>query len=218
MPPCLAARRHFLSTPNDPMSMAPSSRRPSRWEKLGSTTVAQTRVLDLLGVRYRHPVRGTEKDFVVVAPSDWCNVLALTTEGRLVLVRQFRFGIDEFSLEIPGGAMEAGENPIEAGLRELREETGFTGTRARLLGTVHPNPAIQSNRCHFVLVEEAVQSAALEWDADEEIEVTTVPVDEVLAHARDGGITHALVLSALFFLEPDWLARRAGAATAVHLT
>ena len=218
MPPCLAARRHFLFSPNDSMSTAPSSRRPSRWEKLGTTTVAQTRVLDLLGVRYRHPVRGTEKDFVVVAPSDWCNVLALTTAGRLVLVRQFRFGIDEFSLEIPGGVMEAGENPIEAGLRELREETGFTGTRARLLGTVNPNPAIQSNRCHFILVEDAVQSAALEWDADEEIEVTTVPVDEVLAHARAGGITHALVLSALFFLEPDWLARRAGAATAVRLT
>ena len=200
------------------MSLSPSSPRPARWEKLGSTTVAQTRVLDLLGVRYRHPARGTEKDFVVVAPADWSNVLALTTDGRLVLVRQFRFGIDEFSLEIPGGVMEAGEDPIEAGLRELREETGFTGTRARVLGSVNPNPAIQSNRCHFVLVEDAVQSAALEWDADEEIEVTTVPVDEVLAHARAGGITHALVLNALFFFEPYWLARRTGAASAVRLT
>jgi 8-oxo-dGTP pyrophosphatase MutT (NUDIX family) len=198
---------HFI---NLSMIPPPASSGPSRWEKLGHTTQAKTRVLDLLSVRYRHPVRGTEKDFVVVAPTDWCNVLALTADGHLVLVRQFRFGIDGFSLEIPGGVMEAGEDPIEAGLRELREETGFTGARARLLGSVNPNPAIQSNQCHFVLVEDAVQSAALEWDADEEIAVTTVPVDDVLAHARAGGITHALVLNALFFFEPLWSARRTG--------
>lgn len=186
------------------MSTPPA--RPSRWEKLGHTTQAKTRVLDLLSVRYRHPVRGTERDFVVVQPADWCNVLALTPAGALVLVRQFRFGIDAFSLEIPGGVMETGEDPLEAGLRELREETGFVGRRARLLGCVHPNPAIQSNRCHFVLVEDAVQSEALEWDADEEIEVTTVPAAEVMAHARIGGITHALVLNALFLFEPHWRA------------
>ncbi len=197
------------------MTTSCASTGPARWEKLGSTTVAQTRVLDLLRVRYRHPVRGTEQDFVVVAPSDWCNVLALTPDGRLVLVRQFRFGIDGFSLEIPGGVMEAGEDPIEAGLRELREETGFTGERARLLGSVNPNPAIQSNRCHFVLVEEVVQSAALEWDADEEIEVVTMPVEDVLAHSRAGGITHALVLNALFLFEPHWRARGHASGAAV---
>jgi len=197
------------------MSTSPVSSGPSRWEKLGHTTQATTRVLDLLSVRYRHPVRGTEKSFVVVAPTDWCNVLALTTDGRLVLVRQFRFGIDGFSLEIPGGVMEPGEDPIEAGLRELREETGYTGARARLIGSVNPNPAIQSNRCHFVFVEDAVQSAALEWDADEEIEVTTVAAGEVLAHARAGGITHALVLNALFFFEPHWRAAASGGADGV---
>ena len=194
------------------MSTSAASTGPSRWEKLGTTVVAKTRVLDLLGVRFRHPVRGTEKDFVVMAPSDWCNVLALTPDGRLVLVRQFRFGIDGFSLEIPGGVMEAGEDPVAAGLRELREETGFTGTRARVLGSVHPNPAIQSNRCHFVLVEEAVRSASVEWDPDEEIDVLAWPVADVLAHARVGGITHALVLNALFLFEPVWRERESGRA------
>ena len=191
------------------MSSVSSSSGPSRWERLGQTTQAKTRVLDLLSVRYRHPVRGTERDFVVVQPSDWCNVLAVTPRGELVLVRQFRFGIDAFSVEIPGGVMEAGEDPIEAGLRELREETGFVGAHARLLGSTHPNPAIQSNRCHFVLVEDALQSEALEWDTDEEIAVTTVPVEEVFARARAGGITHALVLNALFLFEPHWRARLA---------
>ena len=95
-------------------------------------------------------------------------------------------------------------------LRELREETGYVGEGARVLGSVHPNPAIQSNRCHFVLVERAVASSAMEWDTDEEIAVTTQPVDDVLALARRGGITHGLVLDALFYFEPHWRKIREG--------
>jgi 8-oxo-dGTP pyrophosphatase MutT (NUDIX family) len=161
----------------------------------------------VLHARYRHPVRGTERDFVVMQAPDWVNVIALTPDGRLVLVRQFRYGINEFSLEIPGGVMEAGEDPVLAGLRELREETGFTGAPAKVLGVVHPNPAIQSNRCHFVFVDQATKTHDLDWDPDEEIQVTTQPVDEVLALARAGGISHGLVLDALFMFEPVWRAR-----------
>jgi len=140
---------------------------------------------------------------VIDAP-DWVNVIALTPDGRIVLVRQFRFGINDFSLEIPGGVIEAGEEPLIAGVRELREETGFTGAPARQLGSVHPNPAMQNNRCHFVFVEQAVRTAPLAWDADEEIQVTTLPVEEVFALARSGGITHSLVLNALLMFEPVW--------------
>ena len=183
---------------------------PARWEKLGREVRHQTRVLDVHGVRYRHPVRGTVKDFVVLHAPDWVNVVAVTPDQRIVLVRQFRFGIDALSLEIPGGVMEAGEDPVAAGLRELREETGFSGGPARLLGTVHPNPAIQSNRCHFVWVESVVRSHGLEWDADEEIHVETQPVEEVMALARSGGITHALVLNALMLFEVQWRAGRGG--------
>ena len=183
---------------------------PLRWEKLSTATHAKTRVFDVLMTRYRHPRRGVERDFVVMSAPDWVNVVALTTDDQLVLVRQFRYGIDEFSLEIPGGVIEAGEDPVLAGLRELQEETGFTGAPARLLGSVHPNPAIQSNRCHFVFVEAAVKSHELAWDADEEIHVTTLPVEEVLNLARSGGIVHGLVLNALMLFEPHWRAKRIG--------
>jgi ADP-ribose pyrophosphatase len=184
-----------------------SSASPARWEKLGETIRAQTRVLDLLSVRYRHPVRAVERDFVVVAPPDWCNVIALTPDGQLVLVRQFRFGIDDFSLEIPGGMIDPGEDPVAAAVRELREETGFVGTEARLLASVHPNPAIQKNRCHLVLVENVELRSPLGWDHDEEIEVRLAPVDDVLAWARAGRITHSLVLCGLMHFEPWWRAR-----------
>lgn len=180
---------------------------PARWTRLGEATQTKTRIFDLLQARYRHPVRGTERDFVVVRAADWVNVIALTPDRRLVLVRQFRFGIDDFSLEIPGGVVDAGEDPVAAGLRELREETGYAGTFVANLGVVHPNPAFQTNRCHFILVENAVRSQDVEWDADEEIQVDLRPVEDVLALARSGGITHGLVLNALLLFEPYWRAR-----------
>ncbi|HTX67301.1 MAG TPA: NUDIX hydrolase [Opitutaceae bacterium] len=193
------------------MSEPSGSAVPARWEKTGRTLHASCQVFDVLHARFRHPARGRERDFVVIDAPDWVNVIALTSDHRLVLVRQFRFGIDDFSLEIPGGVMERGEDPVAAAQRELREETGHTGRRSRVLGAVHPNPAIMNNVCHLVLVEEAERTAALSWDHDEEIEVLTAPVDEVLGWARTGRIRHALVLDALLLFEPVWERLRAGA-------
>lgn len=177
---------------------------PARWQKLGDHSLAATRIFDLRSRRYRHPGRGIERDFFVLQAPEWVNVVALTPDQQLLLVRQFRFGVDDFALEIPGGMIDQGEDPVAAGLRELREETGYTGSRASLLGVVHPNPAIQANRCHIVLVEQAVRGAATDWDPDEEIAISTLPVEEVFALARSGGITHSLVLNALMFFEPRW--------------
>ena len=189
--------------------MRDSSAGPARWEKLGEKLLASTRIFDLRSQQYHHPVRGTTRDFVVIDSRDWVNVVALTPDGKLVLVRQFRFGIDAFSLEVPGGIIESGEDPVVAGLRELQEETGYVGKAARLLGSVNPNPAIQNNRCHLVLVESAQPTAASAWDHDEEIEVSTAPVEEVFTWARTGRITHALVLNALWLFEPIWAELRA---------
>lgn len=183
---------------------------PVRWVRGEPTLIAHTRILDLQSVPFHHPRRGVHRDFVVIDAPDWVNVLAHTVDDRLVLVNQFRYGIDAFSWEIPGGVIEKGEDPVVAGLRELQEETGYAGKNARLLASVHPNPAFMRNRCHLVLVEECRMVAPPDWDTDEEIEVAAVPVAEVFERARAGGITHSLVLDALFFFEPLWRARGGG--------
>ena len=198
MPPVLSSRGAFFCPMNK------HEKTPSRWEKLGDSILTKTRIFDLRTAHYRHPVRKTERDFYVVHSPDWVNVIALTPDYHLVMVRQFRFGVDDFSLEIPGGVMDLGETPVEAGLRELREETGYAGQSARVFGRVHSNPAILNNACHFILVEQAVSATSLDWDADEEIEVLTAPVDEIYAWAHSGRITHSLVLDALFYFFPYW--------------
>jgi ADP-ribose pyrophosphatase len=175
---------------------------PPRWARGGERVLVSTRVLELRSVHFRHPVRRkTERDYVIAHAPDWVNVVALTPGDRLVLVRQFRFGSNELSLEIPGGVIEAGEDPVAAGMRELSEETGYGGGAARLLGSVHPNPAIQDNTCHFVLVDGAVPAGPDEMGRRRGHPGVDGAGREVLAWARSGLITHSLSVAALMLFE-----------------
>lgn len=176
----------------------------SSWEVLRRQPHADCRVFTVSRNTCRHPTLGKEADFFIIESVPWVNVLAITPEKKMVLVRQYRFGIEGFSLEIPGGMADGKEDPVTAGVRELREETGYVGRNARQIGMVHPNPAIQNNTCHLVLVEDARREAEIEWDHHEEMETVLMDVEAVFELARSGGITHSLVIDAFFFFLPYW--------------
>jgi 8-oxo-dGTP pyrophosphatase MutT (NUDIX family) len=171
-----------------------------------------------------HPVLRVEKvtrqladgpphDFVVLRASDWVNVLPITPQGQVVLIRQWRHGSGRTSLEIPGGIIDPGESPAQAGARELLEETGYTAGRLLRLGQVNPNPALFGNTCHSYLALEAVVQAPPRLDDGERIEVLTRPVGDLPGLVRDGSINHSLVLAALcfFWLQGGWPLPEAGA-------
>lgn len=174
------------------------------WEELDSEAIAECRIFDVHAKRFRHPVRQTEGDFYVIQTRDWVNVIPVTSNYEMILVNQFRFGAMRTSWEIPGGVMNTGETPLAAGLRELKEETGYTSQKARLLGSVHPNPAIQNNSCHFVLAEQVKMTDRLEWDEHEELITKAVPIEEIYAMVGRGEIFHSLVLNALLLFYPEW--------------
>jgi 8-oxo-dGTP pyrophosphatase MutT (NUDIX family) len=176
------------------MSKSPHS--PSRWIRRDSRVVAKTAIFDLLGVTYHHPVRETTREFVCIDAPDWVNVVAITKQGQVIMVRQFRYGTNDFSTEIPGGVMEKGEDPVTAGARELAEETGYAG-KASLLGSLHPNPAFQNNRFHAVLVEDAELVHPLDWDADEELSCSLMSLPELQQAILEGRVTHSLTVCAL---------------------
>lgn len=180
---------------------------PSEWIRAQSRGLLNTRIFDVRASEFRHPARDTGKEFFVIDAPDWAVVAPVTPAGELVLVRQYRFGIEQLSLELPGGVVEPDEAPVITAARELAEETGYRGGPPTVLGTVHPNPAIQSNRAHLVLVPDVTRQIATAWDADEELAVICAPMAEVLTWARRGKITHALMLNMLFLLEPWWRER-----------
>ncbi len=132
--------------------------------------------------------------------ADWVTVIAVTPDEQLVLVRQFRFGVDASTLEVPGGIVEPGEPPEQAAARELEEETGYVPGRLVPLGQVHPNPAFQGNVCFSFVALDCVKRHDGRQDAGEDITVELHPRAALPQLILEGHITHSLVVAA-FLLE-----------------
>lgn len=182
-----------------------SSSPPAHWHHHADRTLLHTRVFDVRASRFSHPHRpDSEKEFFVIDAPDWVIVAPVTTLGEVLMVRQFRFGARQLSWELPGGVGEPGETPAVTAARELQEETGYGGGRPEVLGWVHPNPAIQNNRAHLMVMPDVKPITDTQWDQDEEIAMALMPLPEVLRRARGGEVTHALMLNLLFLLEPWW--------------
>jgi len=171
------------------------------WQHDEGETVAETRIFTLRRRRATSPTRpGQPGEFVYLDSADWVNVIAITPEREVVLIEQFRHGTAEVTLEIPGGMVDAGEDPLAAGVRELAEETGYGAARFELIGTVTPNPAILNNRCHTALVEEVTLRGPCALEPHEEIGVRLVPLDDIPRLIGEGHIHHALVVAAFHHL------------------
>lgn len=169
------------------------------WPITGTRLLGNHRIFDLYAETKTSPLTGGSHEFIVMKCPDWVNVVAVTPDQQMILVEQFRHGSKTVELEIPGGVMDPTDtSPIEAGLRELREETGFAGDNARTIGAVWANPAIMANTCHTLLVENCRKRHELKFDTCEDIVTRLVPVAEIPALVAAGKIKHSLVVVALY--------------------
>jgi len=176
--------------------------RPRAWERLSSREVAEYEMFRVREDRSRSPKDGEAHTFQVAESPGGVAVVALTDDGRLVMVEQFRHGTRRLSLELPSGVVDQGEEPADAARRELREETGFEGAEPRILGRFELNPSWQQTTVHAVLIAGARRSAEKDEDEGEDIRVRLVPVAEVRRGVLAGEIDAATTLSALALW--DW--------------
>lgn len=172
------------------------------WKRLESETFAQCRVFRVRRDRNQNPRDQSAHDFFVLEAPDWANIIPLTDKQEVVMIEQYRHGIDAVTLEIPGGIVDPGENPREAAARELFEETGYRAVEEVIyLGKTHPNPALQDNWIHTYLAPHVLYSGAPPvHDSTEQTIVKLVPLAEVPGLIAAGRITHSLVVVGFHWL------------------
>jgi 8-oxo-dGTP pyrophosphatase MutT (NUDIX family) len=177
----------------------------SPFERTDSRVVLKTPIFDLREGDAIHPRTGIRRTYYVLQTPAYVNVVALTTEARIVLVRQWRHGTRDIGLELPAGLVDPGEAPETAAARGLLEETGYVAARLTLIGQVQPNPAHQDNVLYTVLAEGCVPGPeGMRLDDGEDIEVVIADPAELPNLVRSGQVRSAMVVCGIFW----WLDRR----------
>jgi ADP-ribose pyrophosphatase len=148
------------------------------------------------------PRTGKEHEFVVLESRDWVFVVAFDRDERLVMVRQYRHGWGDVTLECPGGLVEPGYDPLESAQAELLQETGHAGSEWTKLGRLAPVPALFNNTLHVFLARGVAQvSDELDLDEGEDIRVEFHPYEDVRRMVERGDILHAQVVAAFYLYE-----------------
>ncbi len=186
--------------------LAGDGRGGEKWRRLMERTLLACPIFTVNEIESESPY-GKHSRFVRLAAPDWAAVVPYlpACEGRaeeaFIMVRQYRHGSDEASLEFPGGVVEPGEDPACAAARELEEETGWKAGRLRSAGWTYPNPAFMANRFHVFVADQLEPSGRRALDEHELVDAFVVPVAEIRQRMGRGECRHALMVAALFLAE-----------------
>jgi ADP-ribose pyrophosphatase len=168
------------------------------WETTDEKIILKAHVFRYKQVKRKSPSTNQVGEFDIIQCSNWVNVLAITPDQKVVLIKQFRHGTNNYTVEIPGGAVNHGEDSLIGAKRELEEETGYTATKWISLGKVDVNPAFMTNACETFLAIDAVKTNEQNLDPFEEIEVYLEDLKKMPELVQQGTITHSLVIAGLY--------------------
>lgn len=178
------------------------------WKRIRSKSSRSFRVFSIRTDTTISPRTGRKHDFYIIESNDWVNVIPLTADHEVVMIKQYRHGSGEVTLEIPGGLVEAGDTSKQAAARELLEETGYRAKRWTKIGVVNPNPALFNNRCSTFLAQDIQKVSGPSPDQTEDIEVIRISLANIPGLILKGKIDHAMVITAFthyFFRYPKGL-------------
>jgi 8-oxo-dGTP pyrophosphatase MutT (NUDIX family) len=171
------------------------------WQVLASEYLVQKPWLRLRQDRVRTGRGTTIDEFHVLEVPTWACVCCIAEDGQLVLIRQYRHGIGQLTLELPAGVIEPNETPLQGAQRELFEETGYTSDDWSALATFAPEPARHTHLAHCFLARGAKHTSQQSLDELEDLVVETFPASELMQLIETGAITHAVHVAALLLAQ-----------------
>ena len=180
------------------------------WMSTRISKIGDYKIFSLFEHERNHPLLPDKHGiFYTLDSPSWVNIIPITSDNKVVMVQQFRHGINRTTLEVPGGLVEFSEEPKNAGMRECLEETGYSSNEDSIfLGETHPNPAFLTNSCYCYIWKNCNKIMEQQLDSNEDINVVEVPLSDISGLILSGEIQHSLVLSAFTYY---WL--RFGMAT-----
>lgn len=171
-----------------------------KWITKDKKHIYDFRIFDAYVKKSYHPGWKKEAEYAFIDSPNWVNIVPVTQHNEIIMVKQFRHGIDEFTLEIPGGLIEPDEDPKEAAKRECMEETGWgSESEAEYTGKTHPNPAFMNNLCYSYVWKNCTLISEQNLDGNEEIEVIKINENNLQKYILDFKIVNSLVLNGIFF-------------------
>lgn len=181
--------------------------RELKWKKLDSRMVYSDRWFHARADKCEFPDGRVIEPYYVVQLPDWANVVVVTSDEKIVMVRQYRYPVDQVTYELPGGVIDKGEDPRLAAIREMQEETGYRSEEVAFLCKLAPNPAINDNTAYFFLARNAVPGEKKNFDAFEDIEIELFSKTEFLSLLRENKIQHGVQLGPIYeaLIKLNWL-------------
>lgn len=181
--------------------------RDLRWKKLASEKVYSDRWFQARADKCEFPDGRIIEPYYVVELPNWANIFVVTSDEKIVLVRQYRYPVDQVTYELPGGVIDRGEDPKAAAIREMKEETGYHSDEVEFVCQLSPNPAINNNTAYFFLAKNAISGEKKSFDAFEDIDICLFTKEEFLQLLRENKMQHGVQLGPVYeaLLRLNWM-------------
>ena len=171
---------------------------PMKWKLKSSEPIFKSPFISLYNNTYKLPDGKVKKGYYHISRPDYVLVLAVSDKERLVVIKQYRRGIDDYVYELPAGWIDKNETPMQAAIRKLKEETGFTSTGTETM-QMYPQAGFSSMKAYLALVhfQENTSNEYKDLSNDENISFTLKPVSEIINMINQGKIRDMGFLGAL---------------------
>ncbi|MEA2007518.1 MAG: NUDIX hydrolase [Chloroflexota bacterium] len=174
-----------------------TKKHPQPWKRIRTELGPNLKIFHVRFNWLQNPRNSAVLKATQLESPDWVNVVAITPAKRVIIVRQYRFGTESVTTELPAGTVEKGESSQTAAARELKEETGYTSSDWEYLGYTEPNPAFLNNKCHLWLAKNVEKTHAVELDDGEDVFTGLMTIEELRQEITEGRLRHSLALVAL---------------------